>query len=124
MTDANDEGVEPQQSLQAAAARFPPMPEVVPIPAQAVKEWVAVPDDAPLKSELTKRDLDNLFFAILKLENATDSLAAALIYARGGNDGKVAEMLDLHQRNVIESGNRLRQFMAGVMLSATRPNSR
>jgi hypothetical protein len=116
-----EEATETTPVAQAqAAAQYPPMPEVVPIPPQAVREWVQLPEDEPLRAELTRRDVDNLFFSIQKLISATDSLAAALIYARAGNEGKTAESLDAHQRNAIEAGNRLRQFMAGIMLSATR----
>jgi hypothetical protein len=97
-----------------------PLPERVPIPAQAVREWVKLPEDEPLNIELSRREVDHLFFAINKTILGQDALAAALLHYVNGSTTEAHAQMHAHQRELVEAQNRLRQFMTNVMLSATR----
>ena len=97
------------------------LPESFTIPIQAVREWLALPDTQSVPLNLTKQDIDRLFFSIEKLIHSNDASHACLIHYTNNRVQEADAALINSQRLLVEAQNNLRQFMTAVMLSATRP---
>lgn len=97
----------------------PPLPEVWPFPSELLDRWVALPEDAPLGFTVTRRMLDNLFFAIANLQLAQADFDVALVaYSNGDLDTANSRLIEGRQRNIYAT-NHSRQMLAGFMATAT-----
>ena len=98
----------------------PPLPEPVSIPHALIEDWVKLSDGAELNLALRRQDVDHLVFALDKHLHATDWLRVAMIHFVNGSVAEGHDALNTSQRHVVESQNRLRQFMISLMHAATR----
>lgn len=103
---------------------LPPLPEEYNIPATLVERWASLPLGHPLAVNLTKQDADNLFFALLKMAEAVGHLDLALVSWSNGSIEEANKQIGDSRRLVVESVNRSRQFLSGVMLAALGATSR
>jgi hypothetical protein len=97
-----------------------PLPDPVNIPPELIADWMALAADQPIEARLHRQDLDNFYSAIDKSLHATDRLRQGVVHFVNGSTEDGNASLEQCTRLLIESQNRLRQFMLAIMYSATR----
>jgi hypothetical protein len=102
------------------APTLPPLPEHFQFPAQLLEQWVDLPPGERLNLTLTRQDMDNLLFGLLKGSDAQVTLSQALVAWSNGQLAAANESLTTFRRLNIDSVNYFRQFATGVMVSALR----
>lgn len=98
----------------------PPMPQMTTIPRAVVDQWLEVPHDEPLDIRLKREDLDQLFMAISKLQDAHVQLSESMIAMSFQDMGQANNYLDLSKRNFIDSRSSLNRLFTSLMASAYR----
>jgi hypothetical protein len=106
---------------QAAGQALEPLPELFTIPAQLIEDWFAIPSHAPLTVDLRRGDLDHFYNSIYRSIEAQYVFQDCMIDFSNGNVTGANVKLRNAQRRLVEAQNALRQFMAAVMASASRP---
>lgn len=95
----------------------PPLPQLQQVPDALVAKWDALPPNTPV--QLTRTDITNLFFAIDGAFHAQASTLESLVsYSNGDLDSASRQKWEA-SRQIIEAGNRLRNLIINVMVSAT-----
>jgi hypothetical protein len=84
---------------------------------------MAIPAEERLQTDLTRQDLDNLIFGLLKSADAQLKLEQTVVeWSNGRLDPANAALGEFRRLNV-ESQNYLRQFFTALMVSAIRGRS-
>lgn len=96
------------------------IPDPISLPAQAVREWIELPELTELDVKVSRLTVDHFYFSINKMIESQHFLQQSLIHYSNGEIERANSALQESQANLAESSNRLRQFMTDVMLSATR----
>jgi hypothetical protein len=99
---------------------LPPLPERVSFPVQLLEQWVTIPENERIEAPLTKQDIDNLLFGLLRGTESLTSLEQTLVHWSNGNLDTANKSLSETRRLNIESQNHFRKFFTGLMISALR----
>lgn len=94
---------------------LPPLPQAFNIPATQVAKWTNIPPAAQIMINVTRGDVDNLFFAVAKAAQATSSLQNCLILYSQGKIEEANEVLAQSQKHTVEGDNHMRMFMNAIM---------
>ena len=98
----------------------PPLPSLHSMPKATIDQWVQIPADEYVSINITRNDIDNLYFSISNLITSQDALQEALIAYSNGELEQANEKMDSSRRYAIESMNSLRGLMAALMSSALK----
>jgi len=73
-----------------------------------------------LEIQITKRDVDKLFFSIVKGLNAQEATHACIVAWSNGETAAANEAMQRSKRLLIESQNEIRQFLAAIMAGSIK----
>ena len=93
----------------------PPLPNVQAIPDPLLAQWIEIPTSDALTVNVTRNDIDQLFFAINNLISAQHALQELLVFYSNGNLDEANDNMDRARRWSIESTNSLRSFFSGII---------
>ena len=96
---------------------MPPLPERFDFPVQLLEEWATVPAQERIKAELTKRDIDQSLFGMLRSLEAQVALDGALVHWSNGQIEEANKALSEFRRLNVEAQNHVRQFYVALMIS-------
>jgi hypothetical protein len=114
MTDDNENQPLRQQAAPQA------LPDTFDIPRQLLDHWISTGPNEYLEIQITKRDVDKLFFSIVKGLNAQEETHSSIIAWSNGNTVAANEAMQRSRRLIIESQNEIRQFLAAVMAGSIK----
>lgn len=95
-----------------------PPPEVYSIPRQIIDRWTGVQPEAYVTINLTRQDLDHLFFGFTKCLQAQGALQACIIEWSHGRIDPANVALSRAQALLTESQNEWRKLFTAIMSSA------
>jgi len=97
-----------------------PLPEPFEIPETLLHQWLSLPMNQRVDAPLTRKVVEHLFFAIDKMARSQEHIHTCLIYLSNQQVDEANGALVESQRAVIESQNRLRQYLMEIIVDATR----
>ena len=101
----------------------PPLPQTTPdtfaIPAHTAEAWRTIPPTLRLPFDLARQDLDRLFVAIQKNIQAVEGLQECIAEYSNGRLESANAAMQRSREQLIEAQSEFRQFMRGVMATAT-----
>jgi hypothetical protein len=103
----------------------PPAPSLTPpehfqFPTQLLEQWVDLSASEKLNVTLTRQDVDNLIFGLLRSGDAQEALSQALVAWSNGQVENANHQLNQFRKHNVDSLNYYRQFATGIMVSALR----
>lgn len=104
---------------QREPTALPPPPERFLIPTQLLEQWISIPPQQLINAPLTKQDIDHLFFGLLRNNEAQLVMDRTIVAWSNGKTDEANTHLVEYRRLLAESDNHIRQFMMGLMVSAT-----
>jgi hypothetical protein len=106
-------------SLPEPSATAPAVPpELFQIPVQLLEEWVGVPAHEHLAVSLTRQDIDNFIFALLRNADALSAFDRTLVSWSNGDINGANREIGVFRRHHVDSQNYIRQFATALMVSA------
>lgn len=89
-------------------------PRAHPIPQSVIEKWVRVPSNETVHVQITRQDIDNLFFAINNLVDAVYSTQQSLILLSNNENHSANEEMHRAQFKTIEATNSLNNFLTNI----------
>jgi hypothetical protein len=85
------------------------------IAAPLIQKWLSIPPTQPVTFQVARQDVDNLFFAITSLSQASYFLQQTMIHQSHNRIEDANKALAESQRKNVEGDNYMRMFMAAIM---------
>jgi hypothetical protein len=117
MPDATDNNKPPAGNSPPIAPR--PLPEPYVLPPQLLEKWLAIPSSNYVTVQLTRHDIDQLFFGLSKGYSCQQFLHDCIVRWSNGDVPGANEALDNARRLAVEGDNNVRHFFAAIMAAAT-----
>jgi len=89
-------------------------------PEDVLQKWVTLPADMPISVPLTRQDIDNLLFALLRNNDAHLAIDHAIVRWSNGEMDEANSSLVEFRKFTAQSQNHTRRFFAAIMAQATR----
>lgn len=114
---------QPEAAAGAIGAENPlPMPFL--IPPQLLDQWVALPPETVVEAALTKHDIDQLYFGLMRSSDAQGALERTLVEWSNGRMDTANLHLSQFRRLNADGQNHYRQFFTGLLVAALRGKNR
>lgn len=114
---SDDEKKQPPQEQPKSVPTFPPY---YAFPEELLKRWIALPTETQFTITLTRGDIDNLLFGLLRGGDAHLATEEAIVRWSNGDVDGANESIAVMRMSVIERQNRIRLFFTAVMKNAMR----
>lgn len=85
------------------------------IAAPLIQKWLSIPPTDSVTFQVARQDIDNLFFAITSLSQASYFLQQTMIHQSHNRTDEANKALAESQRKNVEGDNYMRMFMAAIM---------